>query len=47
VTTLEDLKAVVLRKLGELHIPVGFLQGYSEFFVVDVRDALEEQQWEM
>ena len=27
VTTFGNLKAVIFRKMGELHVPVGFLQG--------------------
>ena len=46
VTTLWNLKAVVLRKLGEFHIASRLFRGHSILLVIDVGEPFEKQKWE-
>jgi hypothetical protein len=41
-----DLKAMVLRKIRKIHVPVGFLYGSDNFFVVNVGKSFEEKKRE-
>jgi hypothetical protein len=46
MTAFGNLKAVILWKMSELDIPIRFFEGNGKLFIVDVGDALEEEQRE-
>ena len=46
MAALRNLEAVVLRELGVLLVAAGFRQRRRVFLVVDIGDALEEEQRE-
>jgi hypothetical protein len=46
VAIVGNLEAVILREQGVLLVAARFVECFGDFFIVDVGDAFEEQQWE-